>query len=347
MATEQNQVNPAPQAPLLWAKLDKVWLTIGAIVLTLFVLVPAAAPEMVMRAVMSVLHTVPFILFAILAVAYLKATDAEHLIAKAFTGSQTRMIVLAACFGGMSPFCSCEVIPFVAGMLAVGVPLAPVMALWLSSPLMDPAMFSITSAAIGVDFAMGKAIFAIGLGIFGGFSVRLIQARGVFSDVLRNRPAPKSCCSAKAPYSGQPVWRFWGEANRRATFGAVVLENGKFLLKWLSLAYLIEAIMLRYIPSEMIASYLGGEGLGTILLAALMGGPAYLNGYAAVPLVSGLLEQGMSQGAAMAFVLAGGVSCIPAAIAVWALVKSHVFATYLGLAFVGSVTAGLIWQALA
>ena len=84
-----------------------------------------------------------------------------------------------------------------------------------------------------------------------------------------------------------------------------------------------------------------------IALGALIGGPAYLNGYAAVPLVAGLLAQGMSNGAAMAFMLAGGVSHIPAAIAVWALVTPRVFAAYLGFAFAGSLIAGIIWQVLA
>lgn len=125
------------------------------------------------------------------------------------------------------------------------------------------------------------------------------------------------------------------------------MENGLFLLKWLLLAYLIEAVMLRYVPAEWIASVLGGDGVGTVALAAILGAPAYLNGYAAVPLVDALLQQGMADGAAMAFVLAGGVSCIPAAIAVWALVKPRVFAAYLGIAVFGAVLAGLAWSAVA
>ena len=51
----------------------------------------------------------------------------------------------------------------------------------------------------------------------------------------------------------------------------------------------------------------------------------------------------MSPGAAMAFVIAGGVSCIPAAVAVWALVKPKIFAAYLGFAVVGAIFAGLAW----
>jgi len=100
-------------------------------------------------------------------------------------------------------------------------------------------------------------------------------------------------------------------------------------------------------PTAGVAQMLGGDGLLTIVLAALVGMPAYLNGYAAVGLMGGLVDQGMSAGAAMAFVIAGGVSSIPAAIAVWALVKERVFAAYLGFAFLGAILAGLVWNAVA
>ena len=99
-----------------------------------------------------------------LAVAYLKATGAENLLAKAFEGNPARMIVMAALLGGLSPFCSCEVIPFIAALLAVGAPLGAVMAFWLASPLMDPAMFAITTGAIGLEFTIAKTIAAVGSG---------------------------------------------------------------------------------------------------------------------------------------------------------------------------------------
>ena len=97
----------------------------------------------------------------------------------------------------------------------------------------------------------------------------------------------------------------------------------------------------------MIANLLGGTGLWPVLLGAFVGAPAYLNGYAAVPLIAGMLEQGMSPGAAMSFVIAGGVSCIPAAVAVWALVKPRSFIAYLGLALAGAIMAGMIWGVIA
>ena len=92
----------------------------------------------------ALLGTAPFILFAITAVGVLKASGAETMIAKAFVGSELRMIVFATLLGGLSPFCSCEVIPFMASLLSLGIPLSAVMAFWLASSLMDPAMFLIT-----------------------------------------------------------------------------------------------------------------------------------------------------------------------------------------------------------
>jgi len=335
-------------------KPDWAWVVILAIPAVLAVVAPEALWPTIEFAGGAIAHTGVFIIFAVLAVAYLKATGAENLLARAFEGREVRMIVLAALAGGLSPFCSCEVIPFIAALLAVGAPLSAVMAFWLSSPLMDPAMFLITSGELGLAFAIAKTASAVGLGLFGGFSVKALAGSALLADPLKKAPVQScgcassaSSCSTEKPFAGDVVWKFWPDPARRTAFRATALENILFLGKWLLLAYLFEALMIRYVPADLIAQALGGSGLMPVVLGALVGAPAYLNGYAAVPLVAGLLEQGMSPGAAMSFVLAGGVSCIPAAVAVWALVKPRVFGTYIGLAVIGSIIAGLLWGLVA
>lgn len=325
-------------------RIDKAWIAI--IVIPLLVLVfdaPQAWPTITFAAG-AIAHTGIFITFAVLAIGYLKATGAEAILAKAFIGREARMIVFAALLGGLSPFCSCEVIPFIAALLAAGAPLSAVMAFWLASPLMDPAMFAITSGTLGFDFALAKTIAAVSIGLMGGLTVMLFARTPVFANPLRDNAATSGCGCGANPFSGKPEWAFWQDGERRRVFGKTVLENGLFLLKWLLLAYLVEALMLHYVPAEWIASFLGGDGLKPIVLGALVGAPAYLNGYAAVPLVDALLTQGMADGAAMSFVIAGGVSCIPAAIAVWALVKPRVFCAYLIIAITGAILAGLVWN---
>lgn len=332
--------------PALWGRIDKVVLTILGLLLAVALFDPANLASVVRDALGALSGTLPFIAFAVFAVAYLKASGAEGLVARAFTGREVRMIFLAAIAGGIAPFCSCEIIPFIAALLALGAPLSAVMALWLSSPLMDPAQFAITAGAIGPEFALAKGLAAISIGVAGGFVVKAFAASPVFTDPLKDAPKT-TCCSARKSLGGAPFWRFWRESDRRETFRSTVAQNALFLLKWLALAYVIEALMLSYMPADAIAGLLGGQGIWPIVLGALVGAPAYLNGYAAPALVGGLMEQGMSPGAAMSFVIAGGVSCIPAAVAVWALVKRRVFAAYLGLGFAGAVLSGLAWAALA
>ena len=104
--------------------------------------------------------------------------------------------------------------------------------------------------------------------------------------------------------------------------------------------------MIKYLPADLIVTLVGGQSFFTIFSAAIFGAPAYLNGYA-VPLVDALLNQGMSKGASMSFMIAGGISSIPAAIAVWALVKSKVFAAYILLGILGATLSGVIWQFVA
>ncbi|SNY93345.1 hypothetical protein SAMN04515647_3639 [Cohaesibacter sp. ES.047] len=298
-------------------------------------------------AVRAFVGTLPVIVFAVLLIAYLKAAGAEAMVAEAFKGKEVRMIFLAALLGGLAPFCSCEVIPFIAGLLALGAPLSAVMAFWLSSPLIDPPTLLITASALGWPFAVGKAVAAVALGLFGGFVVLQLLRMGLFGDPLKqNTVGCSSCGCGPSPFSGKPQWAFWHEEARVTTFRQEAKSNALFLIKWLALAYVLEGLLITYVPAEFIAGIVGGEGLFPIGIAALVGIPAYLNGYIAPPLLAGLMEQGMGSGAAMSFMVAGSVSSIPAMTAVWSLVKPGVFAAYLGLGVFGAILSGVLFEFL-
>ena len=95
------------------SKIDPVLAIAAMVVLGLFVLAPSqgvASAEFTLRALVGV---APFLLASIAIAAYAKASGAERLIAKAFTGNIKRMIVFAALMGALSPFCSCGVIPLI------------------------------------------------------------------------------------------------------------------------------------------------------------------------------------------------------------------------------------------
>jgi uncharacterized membrane protein YraQ (UPF0718 family) len=337
---------PAAMAPLsspLQAALKDRALQIAVLVLAALALGDAQQLAASGRFVAAAaLELAPFLLVSAAAAAWVQAAGADRLIAGAFRGHPLRMVAMGALVGALSPFCSCGVIPIVAALLAIGVPLAPVMAFWISSPLMDPAMFVLTAGTLGAPFAIAKTAAAIGIAFAAGLGAMALVRAGWIGEALRGELA-KPDAKARMRTQDAPAWRFWSDAASRAAFRTSFTSKTLFLAKWMGVAFLLESLMVAYVPNELVARVAGGDGFGPVLAAALVGVPAYLNGYAALPLAAGLLEQGMSNGAAMAFLLAGGATSIPAALAVWAIARPRVFAAYLGFAFAGAVAAGWLY----
>jgi uncharacterized protein len=126
---------------------------------------------------------------------------------------------------------------------------------------------------------------------------------------------------------------------------SVVREIGQeswSLGRWLLVAFALEAVILETVPQEAIASTLGGGNAWSVPLAAVVGVPLYVSNFTALPIVSGLLGQGMSSGAAIAFLLAGPVTTVPAMLAVRPLVRREVFVYYLAVGLVGATALGFL-----
>lgn len=322
-------------------RVDKVVLAILLIALGLAVKSPEQAWTSVTGTGLSLLSVAPFILLSVLLAAYIKATGLDQQIARAFSHSPVKSIFFAAFLGALSPFCSCGVIPIIAGLLVSGVPLAPVMAFWLASPLMDPEMFILTAAVMGMDFAVVKTIAAVGIALFSGFILHFFRDLPMFQTVLRDGYSG-GCGGPKAPQAAAISLKFWREEARLVDFKRQSISTGGFLAKWLTLAFLLESIMIIYLPADGVAAHLNGDQWWSIPVSALVGIPAYLNGYAALPTLSALLEKGMDPSAGLTFVIAGGATSIPAAMAVFSLVKKKIFIAYIVFALTGAMVSGLL-----
>lgn len=319
------------------------------IVAALALLVPGQAVESLRFTADALLFIAPFILISVLAAAYAKATGLDRQLASVFGARPLTAVVLAALFGAFSPFCSCGVVPIVAGLLGAGVPLGPVMAFWIASPLMDPEMFVLMLPVFGVEFSLMKTGAAVSMGLVAGFATHALASTGALDDMLKPA-AGGGCGTAKCggpKLEDRPlVWRFWGEGERRETFRGEAGRTAWFLGKWLTLAFLLESLMLAYLPADMVGRAVGGDSWWAVPAAVAVGIPAYLNGYAAIPTVDALIGMGMAPGAGLAFMLAGGVTSIPAAMAVWALVRGRVFWLYVGFGLIGALAAGIVGLAL-
>jgi uncharacterized membrane protein YraQ (UPF0718 family) len=320
--------------------IDRVTAAIILLLVGLFALAPERAVGIVASAKGALLENLPFMVLAVSIAAAVKATGAETLIARAARGREGRMVAAFAVFGALTPFCSCGVIPVIANLLAAGIPLPPVMAFWLSSPLMDPNQFMITAGELGLQFATARALAAIGMGLVSGYAtMALIRTVGL-SNPLRFKVRIVGDNKYDPTVAAERKWRFWEDDARARIFLVHAVTTFWFLVRWLTLAFIVEGVMISFIPPSLIASWLGPSGTADIPLAVLLGSAIYVNAFAAIPLVSGLFKLGMSPAAGLSFLIAGSATSIPASMAVYALVTRKVFVWHLALAVIGALLVG-------
>jgi hypothetical protein len=138
-----------------------------------------------------------------------------------------------------------------------------------------------------------------------------------------------SCDAALDPFWRRLLGETWSAATMVATF--------------MLLAFFLEALIELYVPSEWIAGLLGPGNPWAIPTAALIGVPVYTSNLTALAMVGGLLKQGMDPAAALAFLIAGPTTTIPAMAAVWGLTTRRVFVLYISFALVGAMALGYLY----
>ena len=295
----------------------------------------------------ALVEVAPLVVPGILLAAWIIASGADGHIVRAFDGRQLFAVIAASAVGALTPVCGVTVLPLMAGLLAAGVPLAPVMAFWLSSPITDPAMLATTAATLGMDFAIGKTAAAFGLGLFGGAVTAAFSTQSWFRNPLRTNSivgrVVQGGCSAARTFD--PV--IWNSAERIDSFRRQLIAITRLILICLIPAFAAEYALNALLRPEALSDYVGNDVWWAIPLSVFVGAPTYLDGYAALPLTRGLIEHGMSQGAAMAFLVSGGVVSIWGALAIFPVLRLRPFLLYLMLAVIGSLAAGYVFEWLA
>lgn len=116
------------------------------------------------------------------------------------------------------------------------------------------------------------------------------------------------------------------------------------VMKFMLLAFFLEALIIRYVPENLIAGLLDRKQWFAVPLSAMVGVPVYTTNLTALGLVSGLLNKGMNPGAALTFLIAGAMTTLPAMAAVFGLVKRKIFILYIGFAVAGSMLFGFLYN---
>jgi len=134
----------------------------------------------------SFLHMWPYILISIPLAVVVQISGVARLINKGLSKKPIISILLATIVGAFSPFCSCGVIPVISSLLIGGVPLAPVMSFWIASPSMDPEIFFLSTATVGLKLSVWRLVSTFVISLSAGIFTHFAFLKGfIGKDVLR------------------------------------------------------------------------------------------------------------------------------------------------------------------
>jgi uncharacterized membrane protein YraQ (UPF0718 family) len=290
----------------------------------------------------SLLTLSPYFIASFVLAGYAKAASMDLLVTRAFRGNVTLMILLSTGVAVLTPLCSCSVVALIAVLLRAGVPLSAVMAFWMASPVISPDLYIFTWGVLGVEIATARFLSAVFMALVGGYLTLLLENWGLFKSPLRSGFEVRQVPLGDAV---DPVWRFWREPERREVFVKEFLLAARFILPWMVLAFLLESLISSQIPAEVVANWIGQGNAWAIPTAVLVSIPTYINGVSAVPVVGGLMALGMTKPAALAYIVVGSITTVPAIMAVLPLVKLRVFFWHLFLGLGLGIVASYVYQA--
>lgn len=158
-----------------------------------------------------------------------------------------------------------------------------------------------------------------------------------------------SCCAEKNIPSEQTNSSSCSSncgSDQQTTFRQKIIKESLkavwMITKFMGLAFFLNALINLYIPQQWVGKLLNQQGIASVFIAALVGVPVYTSNLAALPFVGGLLQLGLHPGAALAFLISGPLTTIPAMAAVYGIASRKVFGLYVAISLFGSLFFGMI-----
>jgi hypothetical protein len=255
-----------------------------------------------------------------------------------------------------TPLCSCGTTAIVLGMMASTVPWAPIVAFLVASPLTSPQELFYSAGLFGWNFAIAFFVASILLGLAGGAIASFAEARGWLKNQARmaaSKPTSLSLgimgapgpTSLDLPVIPQPI----EPAKPAVTLQMFMQEMWTISKRLLPIFFgftFIGYFLNGLIPAAWITSLFGAGHAYSIPLVATLGLPFYINTEASLPLVRAMLDSGMSQGAALAFLITGAGTSLGALGGALTIARWRVIGIVVGTLWLGSIVLGLIYNFL-
>lgn len=201
--------------------------------------------------------------------------------------------LIAVLFAFITPFCSCSTIPVVVNLLKNKIRFSTVMIFLFTSPVLDPTILTVMAVLMGWKVALYYTVITTILSIVLGFALE----RWGFEKEVKN-VIIKNAIQEEMGF------------NLRNTFSEI-LSLMKTVYPFLIIGAGIGAVIGGIVPTEFVATYLGGENWWLIPIAAIIGIPLYIRLSSMIPISQILIAKGMALGPVMAMMISSAGASLP------------------------------------
>jgi uncharacterized membrane protein YraQ (UPF0718 family) len=246
-----------------------------------------------------------------------------------FTGN-----VMAALLGIVTPFCSCSAIPLFLGFVEAGIPLGVTFSFLIAAPMINEVALVLLIGLFGWKVAVIYVITGLIIAILAGFILEKLNLTRYVADWVYKTHAKRSL-EDEVPLT----------FNQRISAGAVVVKEivGKIWI-YILLGIAVGAGAHGFVPDEYLAGALGNQNWYSVLLAIAVGIPLYSNAAGIIPIVSVLIEKGVTLGTALAFMMSVIGLSLPEIIILKKVLKWQLIGVFVGVVTVGIIIVGLIFN---
>jgi len=244
--------------------------------------------------------------------------------------------IMAAMLGIVTPFCSCSAIPLFLGFVEAGIPIGVTFSFLIAAPMINEVALVMLIGLFGWKVAVIYVVTGLTVAILAGFILEKLKLQRYVADWVFQIKSKHQATTDSKQYFSQRI---------DTGFDAVKEIVGKI---WI---YIIIGIALGagahgYVPDDFLAKTLGAQNWYSVLLAIIVGVPLYSNAAGIIPIVSVLIEKGVSLGTALAFMMSVIGLSLPEIIILKKVLKWQLIAVFVGVVAFGIVIVGYIFNYL-
>lgn len=306
-------------------------------------------------------YILPFLVIGVLLEATIRTFKWHVKIRKALTRFGVLSIVLATLLGVASPLCACATLPLVISLLLAGLPLAPAMALLVTSPLMSPAGYTLLNWELGVGWANVVLVSAVLMGLYAGYLTHFLRRYGFSEERLFRKALP----AGDFHDPDYPVEELRCDCGKQLSHRVDRCTHNKFLVflakfwegslkigKFTLIGLLIEVVASTFIPHEWISALLEGTGILPIVTLTFATIPLHLPQVTAAAMLFGFVspEVGepivLSKGSGIALLIGGPVTALPVMAVFISMFRKRVLLLYLSLCISGTLLLAFTYRLL-